>query len=325
MLKLLNYSHNIPDMYGFSGNRGQLEECLSKFGFDGLEMIQGMQQWNAESIPASLIAGLHMRFWPIWLDFWRNDRTELLRQFGDEASYTGFYGGKSRDALIEYYRRELKMACDIGVKYVVFHVSHVQLEHCYDYRFTYSDGEVADAFIEMINELTDGTGAAFDLLLENQWQPGLTFLDNRITEKLMKEIVYPNKGFVLDIGHMMNTNMDLETEKEAVEYILRVLGNMGESAGHIRGIHLNSSLSGGYVKKCISSGAGSNTDETFFNRYLKLLGHISQVDRHIPFTDQSIRRVIDFIRPEYLVYEFLTDSLEQLEQYINIQNCVLNS
>ncbi len=310
-------------MYGFSGNSGQLEKFLSKFGFDGLEMIQGMQQWNVESIPASLIVGLHMRFWPIWLDFWRNDRAELLRQFGDEASYVGFYGGKSRDALIEYYRRELKTACDIGVKYVVLHVSHVQLEHCYDYRFTYSDGEVADAFIEMINELMDDTDAAFDLLLENQWQPGLTFLDNRITEKLMKEIVYPQKGFVLDIGHMMNTNTDLETEKEATGYILKVLGNMGELAGHIMGIHLNSSLSGGYVKKCIDSGVGSNKDESFFSRYLELLGHISRVDRHIPFVDPSIRRVIDFIRPEYLVYEFLTDSLDQLGKYIDIQNRVL--
>ena len=39
---------------------------------------------------------------------------------------------------------------------------------------------------------------------------------------------------------------------------------------------------------------------------------------------ESIKRVIDVVKPEYLVYEFLTDKLEELDSFMEIQNKVLN-
>ena len=52
--------------------------------------------------------------------------------------------------------------------------------------------------------------------------------------------------------------------------------------------------------------------------------HISKIDRHVPFTDPSIKRIVDFINPQYLVYEFITDSFKELEQYIETQNRALD-
>jgi hypothetical protein len=321
VLKLMNFTNHSSDLDRFSGDYEKLRQFLKKHDLQGLELIQDTQ-WNAESIPSSMISGLHMRFWPIWLDFWRDDKAELLRQFGDVASYTHYYGGGTRDSIMEYYRNEIKTACDMGTEYVVFHVSHVQLEHCYNYCFTYNDTEIIEAFIEMINELLEGVNADFDLLLENQWWPGLTFLDKSAAARLMEGISYPNKGFMLDIGHLMNTNTDIATEAEATAYILEVLDKLEELAGYIRGIHLNSSLSGEYVKKQLL-GNDYNPNESFFNRYLNTFGHISGIDRHLPFTHPSIKRVIDFVNPKYLVYEFITSSFEELEQFVETQNRVL--
>ncbi len=322
VIKLMNFSNHPSDLDRFSGDYNQVKQFFVKHDFQGMEIIQNTQ-WDAGIIPSSMIVGLHMRFWPIWLDFWRNDKAELLRQFGDEASYSYYYGGKTRESIMEYYRNEIRTARDMDIRYVVFHVSHVQLEHCYNYRFTYTDDDVVDAFIEMINELLDGVHSNFDLLLENQWWPGLTLLDKRIATRLMKEIRYPNKGFMLDIGHLMNTNTELATETQAVEYICKTLGKLEELAACIKGIHLNSSLSGEYVRKRIQADTSYNTKENFFDNYLKVYEHVSRIDRHLPFTHPSIKRVMDLVDPKYLVYEFITDSFKQLEQYVITQNCVL--
>jgi hypothetical protein len=320
----MNFSNHSSDLDRFSGDYNQIKQFLEKHDLHGLEMIQDTQ-WNGGIIPPSMIIGLHMRFWPIWLDFWRKDKEELMRQFGDEASFTHYYGGNSRDSIMKYYRNEIKTACDMGAEYIVFHVSHVQLEHCYNYRFTYNDNEIIEAFIEMVNELMDGVDAKFNLLLENQWWPGLTFLDKRVAARLMEGIKYSNKGFMLDIGHMMNTNLELKAEGEAVEYILEVLENLEELYVYILGIHLNSSLSGEYVKKQIQGGTDYNPKESFFNRYLNAFGHISKIDRHVPLMHPSIKKVIEFVKPEYLVYEFITDSFEELEQYVETQNETLKA
>lgn len=322
VLRLINFSNSSFDLNRFQDDYKQIDKFLKKHSLNGLEMIQ-CTQWDEEQIPSSMIKGLHMRFWPIWLDFWRNDKEELLKQFGDEASYIHYYGGGSRDSIMECYHNEIKTACDMGVKYVVFHISHVQLEHCYNYQFTYTDEEIIEAFIEMINQLMDGIEAKFDLLLENQWWPGFTLLNKRATARLIEGIGYCKKGFMLDIGHLMNTNTELSTEEEAVEYTLKVLEDLKEISGYIKGIHLNSSLSGEYVKKQIQDGAGYNTEESFFDNYLKAFRHIAQIDRHLPYTHPSIKRVIEFVKPQYLVYEFITDSYEKLEQYVTVQNRVL--
>jgi hypothetical protein len=317
----MNISNHSYDLDRFSGDCTKIQGFLDRHNLQGLEMIQ-TSQWNKEVLPPCMIYGLHMRFWPIWLDLWRNNKAELMRQFGDADSYIHYYGGGSRDAIMEYYRNEIKTACDMDADYVVFHVSHLQLEHCYNYRFTYNDDEIIEAFIEMINELLDGIPAEFELLLENQWWPGLTLLDKNIANRLMRDIHYKNKGFMLDIGHLMNTNIELTSEVEAVSYILNMLENLEELASCIKGIHLNSSLSGEYVKSQLKENC-YDPEESFFNRYCKVLEHISKIDMHIPFAHPSIKKVIDFVNPKYLVYEFLTESFGELERYVMEQNRVL--
>lgn len=322
MLKLMNISATPWDFDKFENDSLKLKAFMGKHNIDGVEMLQ-YANWNDSIVAHSLMIGVHACFWPIWLDFWREDNEELLRQFGDKEGYTEYYRCSSKSELVEYYRRELKKAGEVGVKYVLFHVSHVELEHCFNYEFTYSDEEIVEAFIEMINLVLEGMEPGFEVLFENHWFPGLTLLDKALAKKLLDEVKYPNKGFVLDIGHMMNTNLGLRTEEEAADYILHVLENLGELAGNIRVIHLNSALSGEYVEKAKKNNAAFNSDAGLKEKHIAVYGHIAKIDTHIPFTHPSITKIINYIKPEYLVYEFIAQSLPELSEFMEMQNAVL--
>ncbi len=318
----MNFSVDPYDLDKFGNDSNKLESFMEKHRLDGVEMLQ-YSNWNSSIVPDRLVIGNHSCFWPMWLDFWTGNQQALLRQFGKGAAMNNYYRCSSREELVQNYRAELMKAADIGVEYVLFHVSHVEIEHSYTYTYPYTDAIVTDAFIDMMNCITEGIHADFQLLFENHWYPGLTFLDNNISLKLLSDIKYPKKGFVLDIGHLMNTNLDLESEEGAVDYIMDVLQNMGDLKNQIKVIHLNSSLSGKYVREVIKSGNPCDPSLPFNDRYVNVYTHISKIDTHIPFRHPSIRKVIDFVDPGHVVYEFAADSLEMLDKYINEQNLVL--
>lgn len=322
MKKLMNFSVDPYALDKFGNDSSRLEAFMEKHRLDGLEMIQ-YANWDNSMVPSRLIVGNHSCFWPMWLDFWTGDQDALLRQFGSKATMEEYYCCGSRDGLVRNYRAELMKASALGVEYVLFHVSHVEIEHSYTYDYPYTDVTVTDAFIDMMNKITDGIDADFQLLFENHWYPGLTFLNNNVSQRLMDEIKYPKKGFVLDTGHLMNTNLDLESEKEAVDYILAVLRNMGDLKDSIKVIHLNSSLSGKYVRETLKNKNQYNSALTFNDRYAHVYSHISKIDTHFPFRHPSICKVIELIKPEHIVYELAADSLEMLDTFISEQNLVL--
>ena len=321
MLKLFNLSTHEIDLQKFDFDNQKLQRFFEKLRFDGIEMIQS-QDWNEGLMPAQFVKGMHMRFWPVWLDFWNGNREELIKQFGSMETVSHYYGGKSKKAMVDWYRKEIETAVKLKAEYVVFHISHVLPEHCFSYKFTYTDREVVEAGIELMNEVLDGVPGEFQLLFENLWWPGLTLLDRSLAGELIERVHYPHKGFMLDISHIMNTNLQLSSEDEAVEYILHRLDILGELSGFIKGIHLNSSLSGEYVRSQLENRSIFG-EKDFYKRYCDSYSHVLKIDRHVPFTHKSFRKVLDFVKPQYLVYEFLTEKFDKLEEYADIQNKVL--
>ncbi|NTV89378.1 MAG: TIM barrel protein [Clostridiales bacterium] len=322
MKKLMNFSVDPYDLDKFCHDSGRLAGFLEKHGLDGLEMFQ-YGNWDDSVVPNRMIIGSHTSFWPIWLDFWKGDTEALDRQFGSSEALEEYYRCRSRDELVENYRRELRKADALGAEYVLFHVSHTEIEHCYTYSYPYTDSMVIDAFVDMINSIMEGIDADFQLLFENHWYPGLTFRNNAVSKRLLEEINYPRKGFVLDIGHLMNTNTGLESEEAASVYILDTLCEMGELRRHIKVIHLNSSLSGEYVKESIKKNNLYDHSLSFNEKYVRLYGHIAKIDTHVPFRHPSIRKVIEYVNPEYLVYEFAASSLDMLDDFMKAQNLAL--
>lgn len=125
----------------------------------------------------------------------------------------------------------------------------VTLRESYIYRYKYTNRQVINAAIEVINTLMSEREYSFDFLVENLWFSGLTMKEPVNTRRLIEGIEYKKKGIMLDVGHYMNTNTRLRTPEQGVEYVHRML-DKHEKAGFpitdwIKGIHLQMSLGGG--------------------------------------------------------------------------------
>ncbi len=321
MLKLTNISDADTTLEKFNHSTAAIERLLKETCLDGLELIR-WNQTEEHVIPKDKVIGIHLSFWPMWLDFWRGDKAELLRQFGSEENIRGYFLADTKEAFIANYRREFIEAEERGAQYVVFHVGHAELEHTYTYRYTYQDAEIISATIDLLNEILDGLPVHYHILLENLWYSGLTFLQPHLAESLLKKIHYDRLGFVLDIGHLINTNIELKSETEAVQYIKKVLHNLGDLKSHIKTIHLNGSLTGAYVKESMARPQYRKEDD-FYTRLFSAMGHVGKIDRHVPFTHPAIKEIIDDVGPSYLVYELASKTMEELKAMILAQNQAL--
>lgn len=216
--------------------------------------------------------------------------------------------------LIEGYRRDLDYATRMGAEYVVFHVVQVDDEEGITYKLKHTDREVIKEAADFINELLDGQKYDFWFLMENLWWPGLTFLHPEDTQILLDRVHYEKKGFMLDTGHFLHTNLDLETQEEGVTYIQKMLDAHRNMISYIKGIHLQQSLTGDYVKKWLQSAHELPKDP--MERFCKVYEHIFQIDRHEPFTTEGVEDLVRRIDPLYVTYEYITRSREELSAYL---------
>ncbi|HEY3426801.1 MAG TPA: TIM barrel protein [Negativicutes bacterium] len=313
IVNLANYSSEVETLYN---NTDQLQIFLNFHQLDGLEMML-CAPWNRHVHKPEWIQGVHLRFWPCWLEFWRGEQAQLLRQFGSEQKIKDFYGALTREAWLNIYRENIRAATQTGAKYLVFHVSHTQLAEVFTWQFRTSDREVIEASIEVINELAAEIPEGVALLFENLWWPGLTLKDRELTALLLDNVKHRNVGIMLDTGHLMNTNQELKTETEGVDYILTLLSNLGEYRHYIKGIHLHQSLSGEYVK-------GSKVNPIPDYTMQDLMKHVMKIDQHQPFSTPEVQRIIDYVQPDYLVHEFLQNSWDDWGKKIRQQQQALN-
>lgn len=320
---LINMVHHESKMGWFNNSWSQLGEYLKNMKLDGTELIFH-QDYDVDKIPRDLAVGIHMTYWPTWLDFWNKKSDALKKQFLNMENVSHYYGAGEPDILVETYRKELETAKKLDMEYAVVHVSHVEVEDAYTWDFSYSDADVLDATADFINRTVEGMEPGITLLFENLWWPGLNFKDPEATQAFLEKIDYPKKGFMLDIGHLMITNPELRSLEEAGEYILETLHKNKGLLSHIRGIHLNQALTGEYIQR----DHGEKLSELqACDCYWDMLGHarkhIGQIDKHTPFDHEIICEIIKLVDPEYLVYEFLPSDLETLTKMIHIQHQTL--
>ncbi len=298
-------------------NPSDLQDFCHALGCDGIEAVWGGDD-TIDSLKGGLALGYHLTFYPDWLDFWQGNDTALLRKFGSREAYTSFYGGSGREALLRVYRADLLRAVRLGAKYVVFHVSDVSIEEGYTYVWEHSHREVLNASVELINTLFAERDYPFALLVENQWWPGFTFTDPGETAHLLQGIGHPDKGIMLDTGHLMNTNTEIRTEYAGIMYIQNMLDIHAELGRYIRGLHLHQSLSGTYVQ----ANTGRLPVERggdYLSRFGESYGHITRIDRHRPWTDPAIAELVSRIAPEFLTHELSCKNREERARVVAIQ------
>ena len=233
---------------------------------------------------------------------------------GIHCCCVGDWMDRDRKELIQHYRKDLDYAMRVGAEYVVFHVVQVDDEEGFTYERKRTDREVIDAAAAFINELLDGQNYSFWFLMENLWWPGLTFLEPEDTRALIEQVHYEKKGFMLDTGHYLHTDLDLQTQEEAVEALHRMLDRQKDMIPYIKGIHLQQSLTGNYVKEWLQTPHELPEDPT--ERFCKVYEHIFRIDKHEPFTVAGVKGLVERIAPLYVTYEYITRNREELAEYL---------
>lgn len=221
---------------------------------------------------------------------------------------------ENREFLTAHYRKYLDYARNMGAEYVVFHVTQVDEEESFTYRQKHTDEEVVLAACELINALLDNQGYQFHFLMENLWWSGLNFKEPSITKLLLDGVHYEKKALLLDTGHFLHTNHSLGTQKEALDYLNGMLDCHQELIPYIKGIHLQQSLTGGYVKEWLKQPHTLSADP--MERFAQVYEHIFAIDRHLPFTEPGVKELIARINPLYVTYEYISRSREELAEYL---------
>ena len=290
MYKLLN----MADFYSNKELEKDMQYFSKKYGFDGFELIKFFDEDNSPL--KKYIKGYHMRFFPSWMELYLEDFNSLYAELKDKKYFKSLCGGHSKKELIEYYKRELKIAKELEVEYVVFHACNVKVTEAMTYDFK--------------------------LLFENLWWSGLRLTNKEEIEYLLNGVKYKNVGFILDTGHMINNNRDIKNSKEGIEYIKKNIDNIGEYKNLIYGMHLNYSLSGEYIKKSIKENKEKNLsiEEIMENVYQ----HVGAIDYHDPFEDKEIIKVINSLPIKYLVFELIGNTREELEDKVQRQWKIFN-
>ena len=320
MIKSINLSTYQYDMDRYNNNYKNVNKFLEDNNINAIELF-GLQLYNEELIPKDKIIGAHLMHYPVWLDFWNEDEEGLFEEFSSKEDIINYYGNLDKKVIIDKYREEIKIAEKLNAEYAVFHVSNVRTKDCFNYEFTYTDKEVVDATIEIVNEIFKGLDNNITILFENLWWPGLKMTDPELVRYFIENIEYKNKGIMLDTGHLLNTNLDINNEEEGIDYLVETISNLGDMKDYIKGIHLSKSLSGKYVKEQIEKYKNKDIDYSEVNN--EIIYHILNIDEHKPFTNNKINNLIEMINPKFLVYEFITTSLEELSDFIKTQNKVL--
>ena len=313
-MQLINLPYDDEMIESYGGIDG-INTLLKETHCDSIEWIWGGRKVNTK-LPENLTQGYHLTFYSDWLDFYLGDTNKLLQKFDNWDTIKQMYGAVESDILNKNYEADLKRASQLNSKYVVFHVSDVSIEEGYSYAFEHSDKAVLDASIEIINSLKVDDN--MDFLIENLWWAGFRFSDIESTKYILDRIKHKNKGIMLDTGHLLNTNIKLRTEKEAVDFILQKLEEHKEILPFIKGIHLNKSLSGEYVEK----NTGKNfiaEGNSYFEKFSNSYSHILKIDQHKPFESDYICKVMEKILPKYIVHELSGSNLEKRKSAIKIQ------
>ncbi|MPW26604.1 TIM barrel protein [Alkalibaculum sp. M08DMB] len=323
MKYLINMVNHESKLSWFENDWAKLRLYLQEYKIDGVELIF-YHDYDISAIPNDIAEGMHLIYYPTWLDFWTNNKQNLYDQFREDDNIIAFYGSLDRQSMVDKYKEEFKVAQEMKTSYMVFHVAHVEVEHTFTWEFTYTDKEVLDAATDMINEIYGEVDKGVTLLFENLWWPGLNFLDPVLTKEFFNKINYPNKGFVLDIGHIMITNKELKTLEEACNYIKYILDRNPFLIEHIKTIHLNKSLTGKYLREDHGNKLKKVQDcDNIWDSLTETRNHISNIDTHVPFDYNGIVEIINKVNPSYVVYEFLPSTLQELTNMIELQNEVL--
>ena len=315
----INISNDSWSLSAFE-NATALRAFYEGYGCDGVELILCGDDFS--KFEPGMVRGLHLIFFPEWISLWRNEFDYLDREFCSREAWQTFYRAKNGADLLELYQKELNTAKMLGAEYVVFHMGDNAIDEYYTLQARYSDEQQIDESIRFINEMMDGGGYSFALLLENMWLGCMNLTRPEITRRALNGIVYQNNGLMLDTGHLMSTCPSLRTAEEACGYIHTVLDAHGDTAKKIRGMHLHASLSGDYLST-MPLPAPEHQGKTYLDLYAEATTLLRRIDQHGPFVTEALPGLINRISPEFLCHELSRTDMDDWRNKLSAQSRAL--
>lgn len=201
-------------------------ELVHRLGLDGIEnLIYGDEP--SSNLFTSLTVGAHLRFWPRWMDFYLGNTKRCKKQFPDEKALTAYYGASDTDGWLEEIRKNIRAALAENPEYLVWHVADCTLEEAWTRQFYYTSKDVLRETAAIYNAVSEEVPETVEVLFENIFWPGLCRLLPSEIDYFFSLLKGSNVGLVLDTGHFMNTNPDLETEADGAEYICAMAEKLG--------------------------------------------------------------------------------------------------
>lgn len=323
MKRLFHLSTTHKQLDWFQHDWENIKAFVEKQNIDGIELGLTMD-YDLTQIPKEIITGVHLSFYPMWLDFWYQNTDKLQILFNNEEEIKKYYGGLTPEVLIENYKKQYERAKALGAEYMVFHVCHILPEDSFTWQFDYSNKEVMEATLELVNAVFGPDEDGPMLLFENLWWPGLTYLDKDLTKEFIERVKYKHKGYLVDVSHLILTNSKIGREEEAYRYIKKVISNLGDTAKWIKGMHLNKALPKFYMSRDHGYLLEKYQCEKDLIRKRNILKtHINMLDNHKPFDHEAAKKIVDLISPKYCVYETAPESRYELAYFINKQNKAL--
>lgn len=313
-MKLCNFSNTDYHLGWYDSNWNNLKDFLYENKLDGIELLLHGNH-NTDGIPSGLVKGLHLSYFPTWLEFYNDDESYLI-DYPTESELIRTFGGVDKKAIIDKYKEEYKIAKELDASYMVFHVSHVTLKDAFSFSYNYSNKDVIEAVIDVVNQVfTEESGVT--LLFENLWWPGLTLLSKEELDYLMENVNYENCGIMLDLSHLLATNKNIGNIKTGTNYIIKCIEDLGDSKKHIKGLHINSTLSGEYLDiKHEDKYLKYKSEKDDFKKFEIIHKHISSIDSHKPYSCYSLNKIIKLVDPKYKVIEVIGKDKDTWESYV---------
>lgn len=317
-MNLCNFSNTSYHLKWYDNGWQGLVKFLEKNNLDGIELLLHGNE-DIKDIPKNIVKGLHLSYFPTWLEFYNEDRYEM--DFPNEEALVQTFGGKDKYSIHTRFKRDFDIAKQLEANYMVYHVGHVTIKDAFRFKFDYSNMDVLKATLKIVNDVFVGDGPM--LLFENLWWPGLTLLNAQEVEWFMDRVHYKNKGIMLDLSHLMITSPKVSMD-ESIDYILDVLEKLGKTKRWIKGIHINGTLVYDYLKESHEDKYEDYLSLEGSDRFMKIYEHISSMDQHIPLKHHRLNEIIDVVKPTYKMIEVVGSDKNTWENYVIEQLKVMN-
>lgn len=330
-LSLMDFSVYKHDLLRFNSNWSYLQEYIQSKSLDGIELLIAYDKVEID-FPTELIHTVHLPFWPTWLNVWKQASVAAKAYFPsvDPKNMLYYCGGNDKLEMASCMKNLIDNAANLSPKYAVVHAAHVELDHVFTRNYTYDSIDVLDAFASLLNDSAQqfvSGEPSCTLAIENLWWPGLDFTNPSLVDDFAGKLNFYKWNFLLDTGHLMNTNPYIRCEDEAIDYVLDKISRLSKDAQEkIKYCHLNKSISGEYQLKQIRRGKPYNWSSlSSTQKYNTAFDYVMKIDQHKAFSSNRINEILDLVKPEVLVHELFCENKDLHALAIEQQMALINN